>query len=267
MHFIQSRFLLFPFLLLMACAGEETIDEVIPLPDEQILQELPPPIDNPIHNYMDAHPENGEASISSGSVSNGALENGKLLPWEGPNFRYFDTASYLGGRAFTNDRVRETMLDAYALCEETCPNHLFRMMEASKEHGGELWPHRTHRNGLSIDFMVPVKKDGKPSTDLDDLGAGHYFITFDDDGAFADDTSYTIDFEIMARHILALNEAAEQNGLAIKKVLLKIALKDDLFETDSGLKLKDSGIYFAQSLEPVVDDLHDDHYHVDFELK
>jgi penicillin-insensitive murein endopeptidase len=51
----------------------------------------------------------------------------------------------------------------------------------------------------------------------------------------------------------------------IKKVIFKISLKDDLFGTVYGKKLKATNIYFAQRLTPLLNKLHYDHYHVDFE--
>lgn len=68
----------------------------------------------------------------------------------------------------------------------------------------------------------------------------------------------------MALHILTLQEELKKNGYEIEKVILKINLKDDLFKTANGKKLKSSGIYFAQKLLTMIDNLHDDHYHIDF---
>ena len=53
----------------------------------------------------------------------------------------------------------------------------------------------------------------------------------------------------------------------IKKVILKINLKDDLFQSAAGREIRRKGIPFAKSLSPTVDHMHDDHYHVDFGMK
>jgi len=53
--------------------------------------------------------------------------------------------------------------------------------------------------------------------------------------------------------------------LRIKKIILKIDLKDDFYNTEAGQKVKSRGIYIVQRLSHIVDILHDDHYHVDFE--
>lgn len=219
-----------------------------------------------VTSFIQTHEENNVKSISKGTVGNGTLENGKLVPFSGPNFNYFDTTSYVSSRAFVNDKVRTAMLNTYKKLQITSPERHFCIMECSHEHGGKLSPHRTHQNGLSVDFMTPLLKDGVPYYDLDDLGAQHYLLDFDDDGKYTKDPSISIDFDAMALHILTLNEEARKVGLGIEKVLFKIELKDELNYGPKGRALYDSGIYFAQKLTPLINGLHDDHYHVDFKL-
>ena len=43
--------------------------------------------------------------------------------------------------------------------------------------------------------------------------------------------------------------------------------EDELFDTVYGKKIKSSGIYFAQNLSPIINALHDDHFHVDFRIR
>jgi penicillin-insensitive murein endopeptidase len=205
-------------------------------------------------------------STSKGSVSDGSLQNGALMPFSGANFRYFDTISYLARRAFVNNQVKLTILETYDSLL-TCSSTFFGLMECSNEEGGKLYPHRTHQNGLSVDFMVPILKNGKPNNDLNDLGVDHYFMQFDDDGVYQKDPAYRIDFNTIALHLFILQDYAEANNLKIDKVLMKIALKDNLFATPNGKKLRNSGMYFATKLTPLIDNLHDDHYHVDFKTR
>ena len=68
----------------------------------------------------------------------------------------------------------------------------------------------------------------------------------------------------MAKHILELEKAARKRDMFIKKVLLKINLKDEFYKTKSGKIVKEKGIYFAKYLPKVIDNMHDDHYHIDF---
>lgn len=139
-------------------------------------------------------------------------------------------------------------------------------MECSDKKGGKVLLHRTHRNGLSIDFMVPKLKEQKQARFFDRLGLWHYLLNFDGSGKLRLNKKVSIDFETMGRHIIALDNAARENGLVVKKVILKIDLKDDFFSTPAGREVKRRGIYFARNLSPAVDRMHDDHYHVDFAL-
>jgi penicillin-insensitive murein endopeptidase len=218
-----------------------------------------------IEKYMEANTDNDLPSKSDGSVSQGSLINGKLFPFSGQNFSYFDTLSYISNRAFLNNRVKTTVLETYGLLNSEIPNRQFCIMECSNKSGGKIFPHKTHQNGLSIDFMVPLMKDGKPYYGLDTIGRKHYFLEFNDNGCYIYDTTITIDFDIIAKHILSLNKVAQKNKLKISKVIFKIELKDDLYSTPNGKILKKSGIYLAQQLVAVINSLHDDHYHVDFE--
>lgn len=217
-----------------------------------------------VQSYYDEHRGNDMPSVSVGSVSNGSLENGKLVPFSGPNFTYFEEGSYTSGRAFLNDKVLTVVLNTYEELETGAPDRQFRIMECSNEHGGKLWPHRTHQNGLSVDFMMPLIQDGEPYYDLDDMGRRHYFLEFDNDGHYSRDETVMIDFDLVAQHILLLEEDAKEQGLHISKVIINTDLKDELFATPHGRQLRDSDIYIVQSLSNMINALHDDHYHIDF---
>ncbi len=209
------------------------------------------------------HKNKGE-SISLGKVNKGKLDNPYLFPFRGKNFRYFSFISYyLMDNAYVNSKVYHTVLDAYEQLGKSHPNEKFWIMECSDKKGGKLKLHRTHQNGLSIDFMSPKKGQGLK---YNGLGLRHYLLDFDENGKLLRNKSVEINFELMAQHILALQKAGKKYGVRVKKVILKINLKDDLWKTPSGKKLKASNIYFAQSLEKNVDDMHDDHYHIDFEI-
>jgi len=217
-----------------------------------------------IEDYYEEKSRDKEKSISHGTVSDGSLEHGKLVPYYGDNYSYFDTASYFAGRAYLHEDVLNIALGAYQKLENTT-DRFFRIMECSNEKGGRLYPHRTHQNGTSIDFMMPLKKEGDIYYDLDTIGASHYWLTFDDNGKYSEDNSVEIDFEMMAQHILELESEARKKGWRIKKVILKIELKDELYATPSGKKIKEKGIYVVQGLSKLINALHDEHYHIDFE--
>jgi penicillin-insensitive murein DD-endopeptidase len=220
-----------------------------------------------VEKYQLLNANDDVISQSTGSVSNGTLKHGKLMPFEGINFRYFDTASYLNDRAFVNLKVLNSVLSTYEYLNEELPGRTFTIMECSHRNGGKLYPHRTHQNGLSIDFMMPLVKDNKPYYELDTMGQFHYLLDFDDAGRMTQDTSVHIDFELVAQHILALDSACVANNLSIKKVIINTDLKDELFEGPMGKQLQCSRVYVVKSLTPLINSLHDDHYHIDFEIQ
>ncbi len=208
---------------------------------------------------------NGGESISRGTAGNGSFTNSYLLHYRTGNVSYFSPVSYfLMGNGYVHSRLYRTLEGTYSECEKTCQGIRFRIMECSAKRGEKLTLHKTHQNGLSVDFMVPKVKNGRQSRLFDRIGLWHYLLEFDEEGKLELDQNTCIDFETMGKHILALDDAARSNGLFIKKVILKINLKDDLFQTVPGREIRRRGIPFAKSLPPAVDRLHDDHYHVDF---
>lgn len=222
-------------------------------------------INQEISEYYLKNKGDDAPSISQGTVSNGRLINGKLFPFYGPNYTYFDEKSYLAGRGFIHSSIRDIVLESYLQLEISQPNRHFYIMECANQHGGKIYPHRTHQNGTSVDFMMPKLQNGKPYTDLDQLGSDHYWLTFDDNGKYAKDPSIEIDFNLIAKHILLLNDKAKGLGYKVSKVIIKIEFKDELFATEYGKKLKESGIYVVRNLSPLINSLHDEHYHLDFE--
>lgn len=122
--------------------------------------------------------------------------------------------------------------------------------------------HRTHQTGLSVDLMTPLVKNGQQYRRTDGLGIWHYLLSYDSKGYW--NKKVKIDFETLAKLILAIDDSAKKNGLKLSKVILKIDLKDDFYATPSGKQVKARGIYLAMALPKSVDNLHDDHIHLDF---
>lgn len=221
-------------------------------------------VDYEIMEYMQLKSNDNVPSASIGTVGNGTLKHAKLMPYKGKNFIYFDRGSYLAGRGFLHSLLRKSVLTTYDSLHLALPHRYFNIMECSNENGGKMFPHKTHQNGLSIDFMMPLIQNNKPYYGLDTIGAAHYALTFDDEGKYSRDPSISIDFNLVARKILLLDYFARQNGLNIFKVIIKIELKDELFATEYGALLKASNIYVVQGLSPLINALHDDHFHLDF---
>lgn len=212
------------------------------------------------------HTNTGE-SISEGSVRDGKLRNGWLMPFKGDNFRYFSRFSYyILNNGYVNSRVYNTLIEAYQTCESSCPGQNFVLMECTRKHGGQMLIHWTHQNGTSVDFMVPKKCIDKSTVYSNHAGMFHYLFQFTDKGQFALNTETTIDFESMAKHILAIDEAAHRNGLRIHKILFNTNMHDELFNTVAGRELQAREIRIPSRLNDLVNRYHDDHYHIDFDI-
>lgn len=203
--------------------------------------------------------ESDRPSQAFGTPGKGYLENGKRMHFSGPNFTTYSFFGFLAGRTFVHEKVRKTVLETYQKCEKALPDVEFVLMETGHRNGGKFSPHRSHQNGLSVDFMSPLLKHEKPYNSHHILTGFGYGYVFDDQGKR---DKISIDYETMARHLLLLHETAGENGLRIKKVIFDPVLQPYLFQTPSGKKLKGK-FYFTRGR---VVFRHDDHYHVDFEV-
>ena len=214
--------------------------------------------------FQEKHNDPTKKSISIGKVNEGKIINACLLPFTGENFSYFSKESYLAKRAFIHCEIKKILITSFILLKEQIPDRRFYIMEASKEEGGKISPHRTHQNGTSIDLMVPLKKDNIPYIELDTIGIDHYLLQFTNKGEYSENYSIQIDFDALAQEILAIQTTAVKNGWKIDKVILKTELQSLLFKSKYKNELMDSGIYFTKKLENIINDLHDDHIHIDF---
>jgi penicillin-insensitive murein endopeptidase len=200
-------------------------------------------------------------SVCYGTTANGRLENGVQLPGSGPNFKSYGWIPELAGRTYVHSKVRNAIVDAYSALEKELPEKVFKYAETGYEQGGKFKPHKTHQNGLSIDFMVPVMDEkGKsvylPTHPLNKYG---YDIEFDKNGVYDE---YRIDFEAMGAHIVALYKAAKSNGIDIWRVLFDPQLQSQLYSTKYGQFIREN-IEIPNKRSWV---RHDEHYHVDFKV-
>ena len=204
----------------------------------------------------------GAESTCFGTVSKGRLENGVALPSNGANFISYSMSAELVGRTYVHSKVRDVLLDAYKALETAAPGKVFVYGETGWKGGGRIRPHRTHQNGLSVDFMVPVlDQAGKsvplPTSPLNRFG---YDIEFDASGRYEE---LAIDFDGVAEHLYQLHRAARAQGIGIALVIFDTAYLPRLLATSRGPYLKQN-LKFMQS-RPWV--RHDEHYHVDFAVK
>ena len=202
-----------------------------------------------------------QTSECFGTTSNGALKNGVALPLEGNNFISYSTLARTLGRTYVHSTVREILLNAYQALEQEQPGRKYKYAETGFKEGGEFRPHKTHRNGLSVDFMVPVKNDQGESVyfSTHPLNKWGYSVEFDKNGRYDD---YTIDYDAMAAHIVELHKQAKGKGVDIWRVIFDPQMQHHLFATRYGDYLKQH-IQFSKKKSWV---RHDEHYHVDFEV-
>ncbi len=201
-------------------------------------------------------------SICYGTTAKGRLERGVRLPLRGGNFVSYSRTAVLLGRTFVHSKVRKIVVAAYRRLQRTMPGKVFMYGETGFRRGGRFRPHRTHQNGLSVDFMVPVvDRHGRsvylPTGYFNRFG---YAIEFDRHGRYK---AYRIDFTAMAAHLKALDEAATAQGVRLQRVIFDPALQPYLLKTGYGAYLK-RRIRFSNKRSWV---RHDEHYHVDFAVR
>jgi penicillin-insensitive murein DD-endopeptidase len=203
--------------------------------------------------------ESERPSHSTGTPTHGGLQHGKRLPSRGSNFRAYSDLGALMGRNAVHHRVRDTVLDAYAEVGRELPGARFVYGETGWPGGGRFEPHRTHENGMVVDFFVPVldqhgRAQHVPTHAFNRYG---YDLEFSPEGRLQD---YRIDFEAMAAHLRALQSAGRRHGLDIRLVIFDKPLRERLFASRGGRDLR-RHMTFSQR-EPWV--RHDEHYHVVF---
>lgn len=198
-------------------------------------------------------------SICYGTTEKGRIENAIQLPSTGDNFSAYSLIGTSAGRNYVHSSVSAVVLDAYKDIQHNLPQTKFVYGETGWKNGGRFRPHKTHQNGLSVDFFVPVKDEtGKsvplPTNPFNKFG---YAIEFDSQGKYK---NYSIDYEAMAAHLLALKKAANQRNIKIWRVIFDNELQKQLFKTSRGNELQ-AQLSFSKK-KPWV--RHDEHYHVDF---
>jgi penicillin-insensitive murein endopeptidase len=199
-----------------------------------------------------------QASRCFGSVAHGRIEHAVQLPPEGRNYRAYSGLANSLGRTYLHSRVREVVMNAYAELEKSALGKVYVYGETGLAKGGRFRPHRTHQNGLSVDFMVPVvdaagRSMPLPTSTFNKFGYG---IEFDSDGRH---DNYRIDFEALAEHLYQLHAAASAQGVGIGLVIFEPSLHARLFATRRGEFLR--SLSFMKKPAWI---RHDNHYHVDF---
>lgn len=200
-------------------------------------------------------------STCFGTPAQGWLQGGVAIPESGPNFFPYSSLGVFLGRTHVHSRVAAVVGAAYRTLASSAPDKIYVYGESGWPEGGRIKPHRTHQNGLAVDFMVPlIDGNGKsmrlPTGITNGFG---YSIEFDAKGRYED---LTIDFEAIAEHLHALHQAGRADGLRIKRVIFESTYIPKLYATHRGAFIRAS-IPFMQT-RPWI--RHDEHYHVDFDV-
>ena len=202
-----------------------------------------------------------EESTCYGTTSNGKLEGGVQLPSSGNNFVGYSSVARIAGRTYVHSTVKDIIVSAYNDLHKEQPDKVYKYAETGRKKGGQFKPHKTHRNGLSVDFMTPVVNSrGEsvhlPTHPLNKLG---YNIEFDANDKYND---LSIDYEAMAAHIVFLHKQSVKRGHNLWRVIFDPTLQANLFKTKYAHYLK-TNIQFSKKRSWV---RHDEHYHVDFSI-
>mgnify|MGYP000748521019 CR=1 FL=1 len=200
------------------------------------------------------------ASTCFGTTSAGRLESACNLPRTGKNFSTYSSILRAAGRTYLHCDVHKVMLDAYSSLETSNPDTVYVFGETGKKQGGLFNPHKTHQNGLSVDFMIPVVDRNGASVPLPTsiINKYGYDIDFTVDGKYK---NLTIDYEAFASHLAALGESAKRNGVGIWRVIFDPKMQHELKTTKAWPLI--SHLTFSTRRSWV---RHDDHYHVDFDV-
>jgi penicillin-insensitive murein endopeptidase len=201
------------------------------------------------------------ASRCFGTVSRGRLEDAVALPTDGANFSAYSRLGVTAGRTHVHSTVRDIVVDAYAQLATALPGTVFVYGETGWAGGGRIRPHRSHQNGLSVDFFVPVRNAAGASVPLptsvtNKLG---YSIEFDAAGRCDD---LRIDFAAIAEHLFQLAASARRHDAGLAMVIFDPPYLPMLLATPRGAWLREH-VNFMKGRAWV---RHDEHYHVDFRI-
>jgi len=202
----------------------------------------------------------GSEPLAFGGGACGKLDGGVSLPCAGPNFEAYSALGCVLGRTFLHPLLREVILEAYASLGKELPARRWQFGESGRAEGGELWPHKTHQNGLAVDFFMPLR-DAAAQPILLDTSLWTLFgygVDIDRHGQLG---TSRVDFEAIAAHLLALEVAGRHHGVSLKRIILWPPLRQILLRE---VPRAERFAPFITTSESWVQ--HDEHYHIDFEL-
>jgi penicillin-insensitive murein DD-endopeptidase len=205
-------------------------------------------------------------SVCYGTISEGRLENGEKMPLFTSNLHPYSYIGWTTGRTYVHAKVKEILLETYQQLESSKPDKVFVYGETAWKHGGQLAPHKTHQNGLSVDLMVPVVEASTghsvrlPTTPFHKFGYG---VEFDLAGKYEDIFKrYQIDFETLGELMYTIHQVALKHKVKIGRMIFDKQYKPLLYATSKGKYIKNN--INIPDKNPWI--RHDEHFHVDFEI-
>lgn len=201
------------------------------------------------------------ASQCYGTTSRGRLADGVALDGAG-YARPYSPLAVAWGRTAVHSSVAAVVAAAYRQLSQRLPEVQYVYGESGWPTGGPFPPHRTHQNGLSVDFFVPVRNRAGASVPLPTpaLKRFGYDIEFNRQARYGD---LQIDFPALAEHLYELDRAARAEGIGIAQVIFDPAFLPRLYATPRGPYLRQH-LHFMPRQAWV---RHDEHYHVDFRVQ
>lgn len=203
----------------------------------------------------------GSDSTCYGTTSKGMLANGCKLPYRGANFQAYSRLGSTLGRTYVHCKVAAVVQAAYNDLKLRHPDKVFVYGETGWASGGRFKPHKTHQNGLSVDFMVPVVDSSGRSVPLPANAFNKYGYDMDFD-AQGHNGELSIDFEALAAHLVAIKQAADAGQVKIWRVIFDPQLQVFLHSTKFWPALEGQ-VKFSDRRSWV---RHDEHYHIDFDI-
>ena len=197
-----------------------------------------------------------------GTTSHGRIENSIQLPIKGDNFVIYNSLGNLLGRNYVHSKVYDAVINSYQQIAQSYPRLKYKYGETGWKNGEDFKPHKTHQNGLSVDFMVPVI-DEKMQSVYFPSNLSHKFgygVEFGSNSKYGD---YTIDYEALALHLVQLHKESLKQGIDIRRVIFAPEYWEKLLQTSQGKYLQ-KNISFMKNKAWI---RHDEHYHVDFNVK
>jgi penicillin-insensitive murein endopeptidase len=200
------------------------------------------------------------ASLCFGTPDHGELRDGCQLPRDGANFSPYSSLGVAAGRTYVHCAVAAVFADAFKQLATSRPDLRFVYGESGFARGGQFKPHKSHQNGLSVDFFVPVRdREGRsvpvPTSLLNRWG---YDLEFSSRGM---SDELVIDFDAIALHLAALNSAARSHHIGIHRIFFDTQLQQRLHRSRHWPQISSLPFSTRQGWWR-----HDEHYHVDFRV-